>query len=256
MGMSCLQKTLHQHVKQLIKAKGCQDTLYDPTLEHATARQETRSGWPHLVSEDLKDKIGSLFHSETSANTLREAVCASCAEVVLLSSGHTLPSGAINLNILKAAPGDDDSSEGSCFDDGSEKDNSPYFVKPGLIPPDLPNLPGAFENLMVHPDGLIHNGDNKVALRLCPPCSCSINHNQMPRCALANCTFLGNVPDILKGLTFIEESAIALCHAKAYIVQLKGDTLDGRALPNLQRGIKGHVIIYPQKASIVALKSG
>ncbi|KAF8234474.1 hypothetical protein L208DRAFT_1261635, partial [Tricholoma matsutake] len=47
---------------------------------------------------------------------------------------------------------------------------------------------------------------------------------------------------------------IALCCAKAYIVQLKGDILNGSELPNLQRGVKGHVIIYPQKANVIAKK--
>ena len=59
---------------------------------------------------------------------------------------------------------------------------------------------------------------------------------------------------MLRDLTFIEESAIALCHVKAYIVKLKGDTIDGVNLPNLQKGMKGHVIIYPQNVDVVAKK--
>lgn len=110
--------------------------------------------------EELKDNIGSLFHSETSADALREAVCASCAEVVLLSSCHVLPSGAVDLNILRVPLEDDDSSE----EDGSEGVSDPYFVKHRLVPPVLLNLPGMLENIMVHPHGIIHNGDNEVAL--------------------------------------------------------------------------------------------
>ncbi|KAF8240946.1 hypothetical protein L208DRAFT_1230410, partial [Tricholoma matsutake] len=71
----------------------------------------------------------------------------------------------------------------------------------------------------------------------------------LPHCALANHTFLGEVPSELQDLTFIEESAIALCRAKAYIIQLKGDMIDRVNLPNL-RGWD-HVIIYPQKANVV-----
>lgn len=75
---------------------------------------------------------------------------------------------------------------------------------------------------------------------LCTPCSHSLCHNWMLQCALANRTFIGNVPEVLKNLTFVEESAIALCCAKAYIVQLKGDSIDGSALPNLQWGMRPH----------------
>jgi hypothetical protein len=90
---------------------------------------------------------------------------------------------------------------------------------------------------------------------LCFPCSCSLKRNKMPRFALANRMFLGAVPDVLKNLTPIEESMIALCQAKSWIVQLKkiGDT-DDLVAPNLQRGLQGHVIIYPQQPDRIAVK--
>ncbi|KAJ7892947.1 hypothetical protein B0H13DRAFT_1625354, partial [Mycena leptocephala] len=73
----------------------------------------------------------------------------------------------------------------------------------------------------------------------------------MPALSLANRTFLGSVPSELKDLTVIEEAMIARCRSKCWIIQLKEENQD-LVLQSTQRGIKGHVIIYPQKPSKVA----
>ncbi|KAJ6448504.1 hypothetical protein C8R47DRAFT_954097, partial [Mycena vitilis] len=44
---------------------------------------------------------------------------------------------------------------------------------------------------------------------------------------------------------------IALCRAKCWIIQLKDDET-ASSLPLAQRGVRGHIIIYPQKPSAVA----
>lgn len=69
--------------------------------------------------------------------------------------------------------------------------------------------------------------------------------------SLANKTFLGTVPEELKNLTVIEEAMIARCRSKCCIIQLKEENQD-LVLASTQRGIKGHVIIYPQQPSNVA----
>ena len=64
-------------------------------------------------------------------------------------------------------------------------------------------------------------------------------------------------PDELKELTPVEESMIALCRAKCWIVQLKsrdGMNDDDTDVRSLQRKLHGHVIIYPQKPEVVARK--
>jgi len=66
-----------------------------------------------------------------------------------------------------------------------------------------------------------------------------------------NCTFLGDVPDELKDLTVVEEVMIARCCAKCWIVQLKEENQDLQLSTN-QRGIKGHIIIYPQHPEGIA----
>ncbi|KAF8232998.1 hypothetical protein L208DRAFT_1559161, partial [Tricholoma matsutake] len=47
-----------------------------------------------------------------------------------------------------------------------------------------------------------------------------LKNHKLPALALANHTALGSVPSELQDLTLIEESMIALCHARCWIVQL------------------------------------
>jgi hypothetical protein len=63
--------------------------------------------------------------------------------------------------------------------------------------------------------------------------------------------YLGPIPSELKDLTIIEEAMIARCRAKCWIVQLKEENLSA-VTPDSQLGIKGHVIIYPQRPSEIA----
>ncbi|KAJ7763352.1 hypothetical protein B0H16DRAFT_1661761 [Mycena metata] len=44
---------------------------------------------------------------------------------------------------------------------------------------------------------------------------------------------------------------IALCRAKCWIVQLREDNAES-SVPIAQRGVKGHIIVYPQKPSSIA----
>ncbi|KAJ7020414.1 hypothetical protein C8F04DRAFT_884572, partial [Mycena alexandri] len=45
---------------------------------------------------------------------------------------------------------------------------------------------------------------------------------------------------------------IALCRAKCWIIQLREDNGSEDFLPFAQRGVRGHVIVYPQKPSSIA----
>jgi len=76
---------------------------------------------------------------------------------------------------------------------------------------------------------------------------------------MANRLLLGDVPDVLKDLTMIEESMISLCRAKCTIIHLKADGIDNfgeqssdRVMPNHQRGMRGHVIMHAQQPDVVA----
>ncbi|KAJ7608299.1 hypothetical protein DFH06DRAFT_903001, partial [Mycena polygramma] len=47
---------------------------------------------------------------------------------------------------------------------------------------------------------------------------------------------------------------IALCRAKCWIIQLRDDDYGSESnIPTTQRGVRGHIIIYPQRPSAIAL---
>ncbi|KAF9781684.1 hypothetical protein BJ322DRAFT_1010678, partial [Thelephora terrestris] len=56
---------------------------------------------------------------------------------------------------------------------------------------------------------------------------------------------IGPVPDELKDLTLVEEIIVARSRAKLCVVKLQDHRGDVE-LPTVQRGIKGHVIVFPQ----------
>jgi hypothetical protein len=125
------------------------------------------------------------------------------------------------------------------------------------LPPEFPfDGIGPLQDILLDPAGVVElEGDEDVMLRLCNPCSRSLQKNKLPRFALANHMFIGLVPEALKDLTPIKESMVALCQAKCWIVQLKRiDDPDDIVAPNLQRGLRGHVIIYPQQPEQIATK--
>ncbi|KAF8069334.1 hypothetical protein FPV67DRAFT_1410807, partial [Lyophyllum atratum] len=59
---------------------------------------------------------------------------------------------------------------------------------------------------------------------------------------------LGDVPPELADLTSVEESLIALCHTKCWILHLKDSDTKGVS----QRAVRGHVMVYPQNPGVVA----
>ena len=130
----------------------------------------------------------------------------------------------------------------------SLSDDHPPYLDPDCIPPDFPYKDGPLKDLLVDPAGVeIQDPQTGISLRFCSSCSRSLQNSRRPHFVLANYMFLGMVPEELKDLTPIEESMIALCHAKCCIVQLRqlGDS-DETDVPHLQRKLMGHVIIYLQ----------
>ncbi len=92
---------------------------------------------------------------------------------------------------------------------------------------------------------LDRRGIENESFAFCKDCHSHICKGKTPPLSLANHLLLGDIPPELQDLTPVEESMIARCRAKACIIQMRGD--DGITLPNTQRGIQGHVVIYPQK---------
>jgi hypothetical protein len=165
-----------------------------------------------------------LFHLETSKEALANFTCAACAESCLKKDCQDVVAHSINLSLLKCP--------------------SDYFDVE-CIPPSLPYISGPLKDLLVDPRGVMLTTVGDYILSLYPVCVSALTKNKVPPMALANHTFLGNMPDKLKDLTPVEESMIARCHAKCWIVQLKEENQD-LVLPHTQQGIKGHIIIYPQ----------
>ncbi|KAF8059278.1 hypothetical protein FPV67DRAFT_1382554, partial [Lyophyllum atratum] len=115
----------------------------------------------------------------------------------------------------------------------------------------LPFTTGPFANVLLDPEGIVTAPDGVQSLQLCVECSVPLSRKKLPRLALANRMFLGPVPDALKELTQVEESMIALCRAKMWIVQLQEEN-SSRVNVNVQKGVKGHCIIYPQDPGEIA----
>jgi len=104
---------------------------------------------------------------------------------------------------------------------------------------------------LVDSTGISKYEDGKLFLKLCKPCFSSLKGNKVPALSIANYNFLGVVPNELKDLTVVEEAMIARCRSKCWVIQLKEDNQD-LALPHSQRGMHGHIIIYPQQTSAIA----
>jgi hypothetical protein len=117
-----------------------------------------------------------------------------------------------------------------------------------LCPPPLsPYTTGILRNVVLDPSGVRELGDDQYELNLCISCLKSIEKEKIPALALANRTFVGPVPPELNDLTPIEESMIALCWSKCWIVQLSEQDHSDLTSPHAQQGLHGNIIIYPQE---------
>lgn len=129
------------------------------------------------------------------------------------------------------------------------------WLDPACVPPPMPFDEGPLRDLLLDPDGVHFPSDgSQPVLSLCKFCYSDLKKKKMPALSLANRTFLGPVPTELKDLTLIEEAMIARCRSKCWIIQLKEENSD-LVLQSTQRGMKGHIIIYPQQPSKVAIFS-
>ncbi|EPQ49814.1 hypothetical protein GLOTRDRAFT_23200, partial [Gloeophyllum trabeum ATCC 11539] len=85
------------------------------------------------------------------------------------------------------------------------------------------------------------------SLMLCQECKTALLKGNIPALSLANRTFLGPVPDALKDLTVVEEAMIARCRAKCWVIHLRDNDSQSS-----DRGMRGHIIIYPQRPDYIA----
>ena len=126
------------------------------------------------------------------------------------------------------------------------------WLDPDVVSPSFPFTEGPLKDVLVDCNGVSGKG-METQLALCKDCHGCLLRERVPDFALSNHLFTGDVPPELKDLTVVEESMISLCRAKCCIVRLKADGQD-YASRSAQRGIKGNLIIYPQRPSEVAKK--
>ncbi|KAJ7509050.1 hypothetical protein B0H11DRAFT_1691104, partial [Mycena galericulata] len=117
-------------------------------------------------------------------------------------------------------------------------------------PMPMENTPDS--GLLIDSDSLTKNPDTgRPAIITCKKCASDLRADRVPARAIANHNYLGPVPPELQSLTVVEEAMIALCRAKCWIIQLRDDESD-TSIPTSQRGVRGHIIVYPQRPSAVA----
>ena len=163
---------------------------------------------------------------------LQQVTCACCAESCLRSTCEWMPTTSLDLSFLRYS----------------------YCDEVSIVTsPPLPYTLGPCKNILLDPLGVCLSplDESSYHLNLCNSCLSAVKKKKVPILALANCTFLGPVPPQLKDLTPIEESMIALCCVKSWIVQLTEQDSDLTS-PQNQCGFHRNIIIYPQQPQKIA----
>jgi len=188
-----------------------------------TTLSDIANAWPQRIAHADKARIVHDFRTATSSNALAAVTCASCAEKVHTRDASNQLVSDLDLDILRF----------------------PASTCPDMHPP-LPYTEGPLDGILVDPSGVHRDEDGALSLSLCPPCGSALARRKLPRFALANLNVIGDVPPELQSLTLVEELIISRCRAKMCIIKLQ-DHNDDVDLPTVQRGVKGHVIVFPQR---------
>ena len=230
MSFSKLRSELRKCITRLKHAKRSEDArnlviAQDEKLK--LEKEQICQKWPQLVSDTLKKKIVKAFHEKTSSEALATFTCASCSSLTVNIECKIVSLSNVNIDLLKSSYEFPSRMPMPCKDDIS------------LV------------NCLIDPEGIKQDDKGHTLLKLCKICHSSLRHEKTPPLSLANGTYLGPVPSELSDLTPIEEAMIARCRAKAWIVQLKEEN-SSVIMPETQRAVRGHIIIYPQRPSEIA----
>ena len=245
-----LRGRLKRYIHSMNKGKGRAEYMqgYRERLVEAERDRvkDIRAHWPQLVGSELKEKLLSMFREDTSSDALRTFTCACCAAAKNVTERKHLSAHDLPLDLFRPCEN---------------------WAQPLDVPVDvefearrevpLPTLDGELDGLLLDPQGVEKAEDGSPTLVLCKKCASTLRQHKLPPLALANRTFLGPIPPELAELTAVEESMVALCRAKCWILQLREEEkkTDRRnvlpqmfkpKLPGVQRGVKGHIIIQPQ----------
>src|SRR6266571_3773367 len=177
---------------------------------------------PHLI---LTVKISSITcRCPTRPPNYSPLYCASCSSSISVTEQVVLSQSSLDLTCLQ----------------------HPETRMSGKSP-DLTHISATNIDALYAEAGIVidHRGIDDETISFCKDCYSHIRKSKTPPLSLANNLLLGDVPPELQALTVVEESMIARCRAKICIIQLKAQ--ENSVLPNAQRALHGHIIIYPQK---------
>ena len=202
----------------------------------------TRTQWPQVVSNDLKERIKGIFKEITSHGHLASVTCASCGTMTPKAKSKRVSIKELDLDCLKRPD----------LFEPSESDRETQWLDPDVEAPPMPYDNGPLKDVLVAPEGVsVDKQTDDVILTMCKTCFNSVKRKEVPPLAFSNKLYLGPVPPALQDLTVVEEAMIARCRASCWVVQLKEDN-QNVVVPTSQRGMKGHIIIYPQNPSAIA----
>lgn len=187
--------------------------------------------WPHIVPSYVKWKIVCLFRHATSSKILHESTCAVCGTQTRTIGGiHQMSLDKIDEDLIKI--------------------KDPSLLEKCHVLTDWSKFSMAdrVRSLALDPQGVVCDG-NDVILQACTHCRNAIVKRRTPHLALANGLLVGSVPPELQDLTLVEEMLIARARAKGCIIQLKQG---GSNSTNDQKGMRGNIIIFPQRPEKLA----
>ncbi|KAJ3575596.1 hypothetical protein NP233_g981 [Leucocoprinus birnbaumii] len=179
-----------------------------------------------LPTESQKIACLSLYRKLTSTDALRKETCGVCGELSVHTNIRDVEPASVPVSLLKAP--------------------RELWTALGTFPP-LP-MAGSegLSELLLEPSG-VYQSQDKTVIKMCLPCLTALQNGRMPSTAIANHNFQGPIPPELLDLTAIEESMIARCRIKSWIVQLGEIGVTGTAKPDSQRAMRGHIISFPQR---------
>ena len=156
--------------------------------------------WPQIVPHNLKNKVVKMFQKLTSKEALASFTYASCAEECLNHEQQVVELDDLDLDLLQRPDfriGDGDFVDTKWLDTRCDLPDFWFADDPAL------------NGILMDPLGLDTSEHGEKIAKLCHTCFLSLKCHKTPPMALANHTFLGEVPDELKELTVIEEAMIA-----------------------------------------------
>ena len=218
--LKILRYALKKHINKLKK------TNRDATFVSRASRRHDDSiaaQWPSAIPQSLKDQLIDNFREETSSDHLQAYVCASCSESDFNFNKIEIEKSELDLSVLQVPSGHQSVMESMVHLDVTLKSQGILIDSRGVV-----------------------TSESSTLLTLCKECHSHLRRGKIPPLSMANDMVIGDVPNELCNLTIVEEAMIARCRSKCWVLQLKAENQD-ISIPNTQRGLKGHVIIYPQR---------